>query len=105
MDEIRQDLNDIIHKAEDNRARRIALWHRQVRTMLMVLLVLALGMGLLIGLFTRSRLHAVSAAYRTRSKYSGTEPKSSSSPSSSCAPPWTPSATESSPATPTDASR
>jgi PAS domain S-box-containing protein len=65
MDEVRHDLDDIIHKAEDNRARRIARWHRQVHTMLLVLLFLALGMGLLIGLFTRSRLHTVSVAYRT----------------------------------------
>jgi PAS domain S-box-containing protein len=65
MDEVRHDLNDIIHKAEDNRGRRIAKWHRQVHTMLLVLLLLALGMGLLIGLFTRNRLHAVSAAYKT----------------------------------------
>jgi PAS domain S-box-containing protein len=65
MDAVRRDLNDIIHKAEDNRARRIARWHRQVHTMLLVLLFLALGMGILIGLFTRNRLHSVSAAYRT----------------------------------------
>jgi PAS domain S-box-containing protein len=64
MDEVRRDINDIIHKAEENRARRIALWHRQVHTMLLVLLFLALGMGILIGLFTRNRLHSVSAAYR-----------------------------------------
>jgi PAS domain S-box-containing protein len=65
MNEVRHDLDDIIHKAEDNRARRIARWNRQVRTMLLVLLFLALGMGLLIGLFTRNRLHAVSLAYQT----------------------------------------
>src|SRR5271156_3358092 len=65
LDEVRHDLDDIIHKAEENRARRIARWHRQVRTMLFVLLFLALGMGLLIGFFTRNLLHAVSAAYRT----------------------------------------
>ena len=65
MDEVRHDLRDIIEKAEENRARRIALWHQQVHTMLLALLFLALGMGLLIGLFTRNRLHAVSAAYRT----------------------------------------
>jgi PAS domain S-box-containing protein len=65
MDEVRHDLRDIIQKAEETRARRIALWHKQVRTMLLALLFLALGMGLLIGLFTRNRLHAVSAAYRT----------------------------------------
>jgi PAS domain S-box-containing protein len=64
MDEVRYDLDDIIHKAEENRARRIALWHHQVHTMLTVLLSLALGMGVLIGLFTRNRLHAVSVAYR-----------------------------------------
>jgi PAS domain S-box-containing protein len=65
MDDVRHDLDDIIHKAEDNRTRRILQWHQQVRTMLMVLLSLALGMGVLIGLFTRNRLHAVSAAYRS----------------------------------------
>ena len=65
MDEVRHDLRDIIQKAEENRARRIAQWHRQVHTMLLALLFLALGMGLLIGLFTRNRLHAVSTAYRT----------------------------------------
>ena len=65
MDEVRHDLRDIIQKAEENRTRRIAQWHRQVHTMLLALLFLALGMGLLIGLFTRNRLHAVSAAYRT----------------------------------------
>jgi PAS domain S-box-containing protein len=65
MDAVRHDLNDIIQKAEENRTRRIALWHRQVHTMLLVLLFLALGMGVLIGLFTRNRLHTVSVAYRT----------------------------------------
>jgi PAS domain S-box-containing protein len=65
MDEVRTDLNDIIRDAEASRTRRIALWHRQVHNMLVFLLLLALGMGLLIGLFTRGRLHAVSDAYRT----------------------------------------
>jgi PAS domain S-box-containing protein len=64
MDAVRHDLNDIIHKAEDNRTRRIAQWHQQVHMMLLVLLFLALGMGILIGLFTRNRLHTVSVAYR-----------------------------------------
>lgn len=64
MDNVRHDLNDIIHKAEINRARRIERWHSQVHAMLLFLLFLALGMGILIGLFTRNRLHAVSAAYR-----------------------------------------
>ncbi len=65
MDAVRRDLNDIIHKAEDTRTRRIAQWHQQVHIMLLVLLFLALGMGILIGLFTRNRLHTVSVAYRT----------------------------------------
>ena len=65
MDRIRHDLDTIIHDAEVNRTIRIARWHQQVHSMLVGLLVLALGMGVLIGMFTRSRLHAVSAAYRT----------------------------------------
>ena len=65
MDEIRMDIDNIIHTAEQHRTERIALWHRQVHTMLGALLVLALGIGILIGLFTRSRLHAVSDAYST----------------------------------------
>jgi PAS domain S-box-containing protein len=65
MDEVRHDLDDIIHKAEDNRTRRITRWHRQVHNMLLGLLLLALGMGVLIGLFTLNRLHSVSAAYQS----------------------------------------
>jgi PAS domain S-box-containing protein len=64
MDHVRQDLNAIIHNAELHRTIRIARWHQQVHSMLVGLLILALGMGVLIGLFTRSRLHAVSDAYR-----------------------------------------
>ncbi len=65
MDSVRHDLNDIIQKAEENRTQRIARWHKQVHMMLLILLFLALGMGVLIGLFTRNRLHTVSVAYRT----------------------------------------
>jgi PAS domain S-box-containing protein len=65
MDRIRHDLNTIMHDAERNRTIRIARWHQQVHSMLVGLLILALGMGVLIGMFTRSRLHAVSSAYRT----------------------------------------
>jgi PAS domain S-box-containing protein len=65
MDEVRSDINAIIHSDEQHRAARIQLWHRQVRSMLAGLIVLALSMGVLIGLFTRSRLHAVSDAYKT----------------------------------------
>src|SRR6185437_4891728 len=43
----------------------IQLWQHQVRHMEWLLLVLALCIGISIGLFTRNRLHAVSDAYRT----------------------------------------
>lgn len=65
MDRVAKDLDDIIRSAEQRRAHRIERWHRQVHTMIGVLIVLALGMGVLIGLFTRSRLHSVSDAYRS----------------------------------------
>ena len=65
MDEVQKDLNDTIRDAERSRSRRIARWQHQVHSMLVVLVGLALGMGVLIGLFTRNRLHAVSDAYRT----------------------------------------
>jgi len=65
MDEVRNDINAIIRNDEQRRAARIQLWHRQVRSMLVGLIILALSMGILIGLFTRSRLHAVSDAYKT----------------------------------------
>ncbi|HMF65386.1 MAG TPA: ATP-binding protein [Edaphobacter sp.] len=65
MDEVRHDIDTIIHNAEEHRTARISLWHRQVHNMLAALLFLALSMGILIGLFTRSRLHAVSDAYKT----------------------------------------
>jgi len=64
MDDVREDIITIIQSAGRQRTERIALWHQQVRHMLVVLLLLALGMGVLIGLFTRSRLHAVSNAYK-----------------------------------------
>ncbi|HEY6412740.1 MAG TPA: ATP-binding protein [Edaphobacter sp.] len=65
MDEVRNDINAIIRNDEHRRAARIELWHRQVRSMLVGIIILALSMGVLIGLFTRSRLHAVSDAYKT----------------------------------------
>jgi PAS domain S-box-containing protein len=65
MDEVRDDINAIIRSDEQHRAAHIQLWHRQVRSMLTGLIILALSMGVLIGLFTRSRLHAVSDAYKT----------------------------------------
>ncbi|HUZ96239.1 MAG TPA: ATP-binding protein [Edaphobacter sp.] len=65
MDDIRRDLADTTHNAEQRRAVRIDLWQHQVRYMEQLLLVLALCVGIFIGLFTRNRLHAVSDAYKT----------------------------------------
>lgn len=65
MDQVRKDLDDIILSAAQRRAKRIERWHHQVHTMIGFLIALALGMGVSIGLFTRSRLHAVSDAYRS----------------------------------------
>lgn len=65
MDDIRKDLSDTTHNAEQRRAARIHLWQYQVRHMEWLLLVLALCVGIFIGLFTRNRLHAVSDAYKT----------------------------------------
>jgi PAS domain S-box-containing protein len=64
METIRADLGAVILEAQNRRSDRIQRWHRQVHTMLEGIFVLALVMGIVIGLFTRSRLHAVSDAYR-----------------------------------------
>ena len=65
MEQVRQDIDAITQHAEGRRAVRIMQWRRQVRNMLEALLAIALGMGVLLGLFMRGRLHAVSSAYRT----------------------------------------
>lgn len=65
MDQVREDLRSITQHAEERRSVRIREWHNQVLNMIEALIAIALGMGVLIGLFTRSRLHAVSSAYRT----------------------------------------
>jgi PAS domain S-box-containing protein len=65
MDHVRQDVGAITQHDEARRTVRISQWRRQVRNMLEALIAIALGIGVLIGLFMRSRLHAVSAAYRT----------------------------------------
>jgi len=65
MDDIRRDLAETTHNAEQRRTARIELWQRQVRDMEWLLLVLALCVVIFIGLFTRNRMHAVSDAYKT----------------------------------------
>ncbi|MCU1322970.1 MAG: multi-sensor signal transduction histidine kinase [Acidobacteriaceae bacterium] len=63
MDGIRSDLDAVILEAQNRRAGRISRWHWQVKTTLEGIFVLAVAMGIVIGLFTRSRLHSVSDAY------------------------------------------
>lgn len=65
MDQVRQDIAAMTKHAEARRSERIRQWHGQVLNMVQALIAIALGMGVLIGLFTRSRLKAVSSAYRT----------------------------------------
>jgi len=64
MDAIRSDLGMVVQEAQNLRADRIVTWHSQVHIMLWGIFLLAIVMGVLIGLFTRSRLHAVSDAYK-----------------------------------------
>ena len=65
MDRVREDIQSVTRSAEASRSQRIVRWHGQVVNLIEALIAIALGMGVLIGLFTRSRLHAVSSAYRT----------------------------------------
>ena len=64
MDRVRLEADAVLARAERRRAERIALWQHQNRLTEIALFALTLGTGLLIGLFSRDRLHAVSAAYR-----------------------------------------
>jgi PAS domain S-box-containing protein len=66
VDAMRDSLKVIASAAEQNRNVRIALWHRQNRHLLFVLIGLALAIGLLIGLFTRVRLTSVYEAFQTQ---------------------------------------
>jgi PAS domain S-box-containing protein len=65
MDLIRSDLDSIIHEEQNRRAALIRLRQTKRDNLVRGVFVLSLGMGIAIGLFTRSRLHAVSDAYRT----------------------------------------
>lgn len=65
MDQVRQDIGAITTHYGTQRTERIRQWQAQVRNTIEALIAIALGMGILIGLFTRNRLRAVSSAYRT----------------------------------------
>jgi PAS domain S-box-containing protein len=64
MDAIRADLDAIIADAQDHRAELIRLRQKNRSELLAGMFLLALVVGLAIGIFTRNRLHAVADAYR-----------------------------------------
>ncbi len=64
MDAIRADLDAIIADAQDHRAELIGLRQKNRRELLAGMFMLAIVVGLAIGIFTRNRLHAVADAYR-----------------------------------------
>jgi PAS domain S-box-containing protein len=64
MDSMRLQLDTIVTGAKKNSADQVALWKRQTRQVVILLLSLAGTVGLLIGLFTRDRLEKVSIAFR-----------------------------------------
>jgi PAS domain S-box-containing protein len=64
MDDLRARIVDVLNRESDVRAREVARWRRQVHLTLIVLVVLALAAGVLISVFTVSRLHRVSDAYQ-----------------------------------------
>ncbi len=65
MAKVRTDIKALVEAGESHRARRVERWRAQERNMVVGLLALAVAIGVFIGLFTRNRLHVVSAAYRT----------------------------------------
>ncbi len=65
MDFMRGELAGVMQRSEKRRAARIDEWTTQVRWTEFALFGLAIGAGLLIGLFTRSRMRWVSDAYRS----------------------------------------
>lgn len=64
MNAMRDSLKAIVSAAEQGRKDRIALWRRQTRHLLLLLIALALAIGLMVGLFTRGRLESAYAAFR-----------------------------------------
>ena len=64
MDAIRADLDAIIADAQDRRAELIQLRYKNRHNLLTGMFLLAIVVGLAIGIFTRNRLHAVADAYR-----------------------------------------
>ena len=63
MDAMRAQIAGILDRAQMRRATRIALWHKQMTSIIAALFALAVGGGVSIGSFARSKVHALSEAY------------------------------------------
>ncbi len=64
MDAIRQRIHTLNDVTIQNRDRAVLRWRQQVQITLVALLVVAIALGLIIGLYVRRLLHQVSAAFR-----------------------------------------
>jgi PAS domain S-box-containing protein len=64
MERMRSLLQGIVKSSEQIRRERAAQWHQQSGHVLTILVALALAVGILIALFIRDRLEAVSSAFR-----------------------------------------
>ncbi len=64
MDRIRSILKAIVQASEATRTDRVAQWQKKLRRTLEALLGSALALGLILGLFTRSRLQKVSRSFQ-----------------------------------------
>jgi PAS domain S-box-containing protein len=64
MDQMRAHLEAIIAASTTRRNDEIAQWHNQVHRVVVGLIILSMGVGLILGLFARDRLEAVSMAFR-----------------------------------------
>ena len=64
MDTIRRQVAALTESAEARRDEHVQLWRKQIRSISIGLVMIALVAGLMIGLYVRRLLHLVSSAYR-----------------------------------------
>ena len=64
MDDIRSKIAALNAFTQGNRLQAVARWHRQVRATIIALMVAAIALGLVIGLYVRRLIGQISAAFR-----------------------------------------
>ncbi len=64
MENIRALLSELVAGSQQHRATRAEQWHRQTGNTIAILIELTIAIGLIIGVFTRNRLEAVSVAFQ-----------------------------------------